>query len=87
MKLPDKGYYGQPFRSRAVCRSCRLIMSDIEPNGGSEFWHPINPKHPCPNGGKTFHLPRDIRYVEPFLRKKDRRRNKRLKVRAKEPNL
>ncbi len=75
-----------PFGARkAVCRRCKLIMSDIEPmitNG--EFHHGAKPHQTralaCVNNGTTF----DLRSpeLEPFLRKRRRRLLKRLGIRA-----
>ena len=69
---------------RAVCKRCHYAMTDIEPmSGNGEFWHPSKDRDGktinCSNAGGMFH--RNDAEVEPFLRKRDRRRNKRNNVR------
>lgn len=78
--FPDSSIYGD---RKAVCKRCHCVINDIEPciNTG-EFWHPRYDKdgkvHWCKNAGKVFHTT-DLE-LEPFLRKRDRRRQKRLGI-------
>jgi hypothetical protein len=68
---------------KAVCKRCHCVMDNFEPgNPRGEFYHPKEDKngkmHWCKNAGVTF----DVRdpEVEPFQRKRDRRRQKRLGI-------
>jgi hypothetical protein len=69
---------------RAVCKRCHYAMRDIEPMSRyGEYWHPSIDKDGksinCVNAGITFDQLNAE--VEPFLRKRDRRRNKRNNIR------
>jgi hypothetical protein len=79
--FPDTRWYDL---RKAVCKRCHCVMVDCEPAiCGGEFYHPSLDKdgkpHSCINTGKRF---KDVdSEIEPFLRKRDRRRNKRNGVR------
>lgn len=69
---------------RAVCKRCHYAMVDAEPMAPhGEYWHPSADKEGnainCVNAGGCFTM-RDSE-VEPFIRKRDRRRNKRNGIR------
>jgi hypothetical protein len=66
---------------KAVCKRCHCVMNDFEPGElGGCFYHPTLDKedklHWCKNAGKT--LDTSSSEIEPFLRKRDRRRHKRI---------
>ena len=68
---------------KAVCRRCKCVLNDGEPmNMYGEFYHPAVGKKAgkCQNRGKRFGT-NDME-IEPFLRKRERRRLKRNKQRA-----
>jgi hypothetical protein len=69
---------------RAVCKRCHCVMRDCEESTRhGEFYHPGQDKdgnpHWCQNANKSFDT--TDTEIEPFLRKRDRRRNKRLGIR------
>jgi len=74
-----------PFGDRrGVCKRCHCVMRDHEEMWKhGEFIHPSFDKegkpHWCRNSGKTLDI--SSSELEPFLRKRDRRRNKRLGIR------
>jgi hypothetical protein len=66
---------------KAVCKRCHCVMRDCEPmQFGGCFYHPTLDKegklHWCKNAGKS--LDTSSLELEPFLRKRDRRRHKRI---------
>lgn len=69
---------------KAVCTRCHVVMDDFEPmSPNGEYRHPTLDKdlkpYRCTNAGKDF-TQRDSE-IEPFIRKGQRRRNKRNGVR------
>lgn len=71
-------------RERAVCKRCHTVMQDSEPYSVSGLYHhPEVDRHGkpyrCINAGLSF-TQRDTE-VEPFLRKRERARNRRNGVR------
>jgi len=65
----------------AVCTKCHCRLFDSEPcQGEGEFWHrttfPDGSKSKCPNAGKRFSG--GDKEIEPFMRKRERRLNKRV---------
>jgi hypothetical protein len=79
------GWMGPPdFGARkAVCKRCHCVMDDRETSTRTgEFCHPGTDKegkmHWCPNANKVLTISDSD--IEPFLRKRDRRRYKRLGV-------
>lgn len=72
-------------RRVAVCKRCGLIISDSEPSTRTgEFYHKARPYQTrarrCQNAGKVFMT--DDLELEPFMKKAQRRRYKRLGIRA-----
>jgi hypothetical protein len=78
--FPDIDWFGH---RKAVCRRCKCVLNDCEPaTAEGEFWHPDTGKKAgkCQNRGKRFGT--SDPEIEPFLRKRERRRLKRHKQRA-----
>jgi hypothetical protein len=68
--------YDDENRRRIVCKSCHVVMDDLEPFAGvPEFYHPLKykdgTKSKCDYAGKYFRG--DEKQVEPFRRKRFRR--------------
>lgn len=56
-----------------VCKRCGKLMTDVEPGDPrGEFHHRVRKDKPCQNDRKGFHW--NDPEVEPFKRKRDRRR-------------
>lgn len=77
--FPDVDEYGH---RKGVCRRCHVVMFDVEPESSyGQFYHPRLDKkgkpHWCPNAGKCLNT--QDKELEPFLRKAERRRNKRIR--------
>lgn len=77
--FPNSKYNGR----KAVCKRCHCVMVDFETSCSTgEFFHPREDKegkpHWCKNAGLYF-TTADLE-LEPFLRKRDRRRQKRLGI-------
>lgn len=74
-----------PYGGRkGVCKRCHCVMVDREEScWGGEFNHPLHDKegkpHWCRNAGLVLEISNPE--LEPFLRKRDRRRNKRTGIR------
>lgn len=79
--FPDQDSFGH---RKAVCRRCKIVINDSEPaTTYGEFYHPVTTEgksSQCPNQGQTFGV--NEREIEPFLRKRERRRLKRENQRA-----
>ena len=79
--FPEQDWFGH---RKAVCRRCKIVIRDGEPSTTwGEFYHPVTTKGKssrCPNQGKEFGA--NEYEIEPFLRKRERRRLKRNKQKA-----
>lgn len=69
-----------PWKRKAVCKRCHCVLNDCDPfSKNGEFWHPKEDKegkpHWCKNAGLCFNV--QSLDLEPFLKKKVRRYNKR----------
>ncbi len=82
---PDDRYFDIDTHNRkAICKRCKYAINDIEPGSpNGEFWHPSVDKSgnriKCINAGKFFDI--SSWEIEPFVRKRVRRLEKRLKKR------
>lgn len=70
-------------RRRLVCRTCRVVMDDLEPmDRRGMFMHPSQysdgMSSSCQNVGKVYYAEEKNREVEPFVRKRERRGIKRV---------
>ena len=73
---------GQDRDTKAVCKRCHVVMEDAEsfvPSG--EFFHPVThrdgTRSKCKNAGRSLLMDKDTSEIEPFMRKSERRRNRR----------
>jgi hypothetical protein len=73
-RIRDRDFDGPDiWRRKAVCKRCHSILHDCEPcDRRGEFWHIGNK---CKNSGKRFST--DDIEIEPFVRKRERRAEKR----------
>jgi hypothetical protein len=89
MKPEDRDFdIGRMHNRKAVCKRCKYAVNDCEPGCRfGEFYHPSvdlkNNRINCPNAGKTFHV--NSLEIEPFVRKRVRRLEKRLKRLVRKP--
>lgn len=85
MNPKDRDFEIDPAGNRkAICRRCKYVIIDYEPSSClGEFYHPLVDKDKklikCSNAGKTFE--NDSWEMEPFVRKRIRRLEKRLNKR------